>query len=340
MRTTVILLICAVLLGVFIWAVKTMNIVPIPKSKLKKFSVALDWTPNTNHTGIYVALNKGWYKDEGLDVSMLPYSQSVTSDVLVATGKADVGISATEGVVSDAAAGTPVISIAAILAHNTSSLAVLSDSQIKSPKDLDGKTYGGFGASFETPVISKIIKKAGGTGNFKNVTLDVDALQALETKKVDFVWIFDGWEAVSAKLDGTSLTTFPITSFGIADYYTPVIISSPKEIAQNPQLLKKFMKATAKGYEYAVSHPKEAAEILLSTTPKGTFSSPKLVEESQAFLSNKYTDAGQEWGAQKNQFWHGYPQFMLDSGAIVDANGKPVTTMDFDKLYTNEFLPK
>src|SRR5258706_798256 len=85
--------------------------------KLIPFSVVLDWTPNTNHTGMYVALAKGWYKEQGLDVKILPYSSASTPDVLVSGGKADVGVSSAEGVIADAAAGAPVVSIAAIIAH-------------------------------------------------------------------------------------------------------------------------------------------------------------------------------------------------------------------------------
>ncbi len=90
--------------------------------QLTTMNLALDWTPNTNHTGIYVALVQNWYREEGIDLHLLPYSANVSPDVLVASGKADVGISATEGIVADAAVGQPVVSIAAIIQHNTSTI--------------------------------------------------------------------------------------------------------------------------------------------------------------------------------------------------------------------------
>src|SRR5260221_691103 len=158
--------------------------------QLTSMSLALDWTPKTNHTGIYVALDQNWYRDEGIDLNLLPYSASVSPDVLVGSGKADVGISATEGVVSDAAAGQPVVSIAAIIQHNTSALVTLASSGLTRPRDLDGKVYGGFGAPYESAVVGEIIQKDGGKGQFKNVTLSIDAMQALETHRVAFVWGF------------------------------------------------------------------------------------------------------------------------------------------------------
>ncbi len=309
------------------------------KSAYSPLLLAMDWTPNTNHSGIYVALAKGWYKAQGIALKILPYSPAVSSDILVSNGKADVGISATEGVVADAASGNPVVSIGAIIQHNTSSLAALANNGITRPRDFDGKIYGGFGAPYENAVVGEVIKKDGGKGDFKNVTLSIDSLQALESHKVDFVWIFDGWEGIQAKQQGIGLITFPINTNGIADYYTPVFITSPKEIKQNPQLLKKFMKATSQGYMYAIAHPHETADILFHAVPKGTFTNLNFILASQLYLSPRYVDSGRKWGLQDKTTWEKYPQFMLDSQAIVDAKGKPVTKLNFNSLFTNQFLP-
>lgn len=301
-------------------------------------SLALDWTPNTNHTGIYVALQKGWYKAAGINLKLLPYSSSVTADQLVSSGKADVGISSTESIVSDAGAGSPVVSIGAIVAHNTSVLAVRKDSGITSPKQLDGKTYGGFGAPYESAVIGQVIKHAGGNGNFKNVTLDIDPVEALKSKRVDFVWVFSGWEVIQAQREGLALTTFPITSYGVPDYSTPDFITSATTIKAKTADLQKFMRATARGYEYARTHPQQSAQILINGVLKGTFPDPGLVAASQAYLSLRYQDAGKAWGIQTNAAWHNYPQFMLNHQAVLNASGQPVKQLNFNALYTNQFL--
>jgi ABC-type nitrate/sulfonate/bicarbonate transport system substrate-binding protein len=309
------------------------------KGPISTVKLALDWTPNTNHTGIYVAQQMGWYQNEGINLQIIPYSDSVSPDVLVSSGKADVGISSTEGIVADAAVGQPVVSIAAIIQHNTSALVALASSGITSPKQFDGKIYGGFGAPYENAVVSAIIKNAGGKGNFKNVTLSVDAMQALESRRIDFAWVFEGWEVIQAERAGYKLNVFPITSFGIPDYYTPNIITSPQEIKAQPDLLRRFMAATARGYEYAQTHISQSAQMLLNAVTPGTFPDPGLVQASQAFLSPRYADPGHKWGFQDAAAWQGYPNFMLHAGAIQDASGKPLTSMDFSKLYTNEFLP-
>lgn len=306
--------------------------------KLTKFTVALDWTPNTNHTGMYVALTKGWYKAEGLDMTILPYSSNTSPDVLVTNGKADVGIGATEGILSDAATGNPIVSIAGIIAHNTSGFVALSDNGITSPKDFDGKLYGGGGSQAETAIIGAIIKKDGGKGMFKNISLDVEAMQALESKKIDFVWVFEGWEVIQARRQGYKINYFPSLSYGIPDYYTPNIITSPLEIQQKAILLKKFMTATQKGYAYAISHPKESAQILVNSVPKGTFPDTGLIFASQDFLSAHYADKNTKWGMQSKEGWHNYPQFLLDANAVLDSNNKPVKSLNLDSLYTNKFL--
>jgi ABC-type nitrate/sulfonate/bicarbonate transport system substrate-binding protein len=308
--------------------------------KLAKMTLALDWTPNTNHTGIYVAKRQGWYKQQGIDLQILPYSSTVSPGTLVGSNKADVGISSTEGVVADVATGQPVVSIAAILQHNTSSLVALADSSIKRPRDLDGKTYGGFGASYEQAVVSAIIKKDGGKGNFKNVTLDVNAMDALKSRRIDFVWIFDGVEGVQAKKEGVRLISFPIKDFGIPDYYTPTLITGKKQIQSESELLRKFMTATAQGYEYARTHVRESAQMLIDEAGKGVFPDPDFVFASQEYNSKHYADPGRKWGLQDEEAWRDYPQFMLDAGAVIDSTGEPISTLDFSALYTNEFLPR
>ncbi|HYL43021.1 MAG TPA: ABC transporter substrate-binding protein [Ktedonobacteraceae bacterium] len=304
---------------------------------LTTMRLALDWTPNTNHTGIYVALNQGWYRAEGIDLQLLPYSANVSPDVLVSSGKADVGVGFTEGIVDDAAVNQPVVSIAAIAQHNTSALVTLASSGLTRPRDLDGKIYGGFGTAYEGPVVGEVIKNDGGKGQFKNVTLNVDAMQALESHRIDFVWVYQGWEVIQAQRDGIKLNVFPITSYGIPDYYTPNLITSPAEIQQKPALLHKFMTATSCGYEYARTHPHEAAQMLINAA-KSAFPDPGLVFASQAYLSPRYVDPGRKWGMQDAAVWHGYPQFIINTGGVADASGKPIHSLNIDALYTNQFL--
>ncbi len=163
-------------------------------------------------------------------------------------------------------------------------------------------------------------------------------MQALASKKIDFFWAFEGWEVIQAKQLGIPVVYFPSLKYGIPDYYTPVLIASPTEIKQKPELLKKFMTATAKGYQYAIDYPLQAAQILVRTTPKDTFPDKYFIIRSQEFLSAHYVDKGRQWGLQDQKVWEEYPQFMINAGGVEDKNSRPVKKLDFASLYTNQFL--
>lgn len=305
-----------------------------------KVTLALDWTPNTNHTGIYVAQEKGWYEEAGVDLQILPYAEGTTTDQLVAGGKADFGISFEESVVLARAAGLDVVSVAAVIQSNTSALVTLKGSGLDRPRDLDGKRYAGYGAPFEEPVISSVIRHDGGKGEFKSVTANLYAYEAVKAGQADFVWIFMGWDGVAAERAGVELNAFYIKEYGVPDYYTPVIITSNEKIEQDPEAVRRFMAATARGYEWAISHPEGAADLLIQGTPEGTFPDPELVRASQQWLSPRYKGEKDDWGVQDLKVWTEYPRFMYESGKVTDADGKPLgQEPDYEAYFTNDFLP-
>jgi ABC-type nitrate/sulfonate/bicarbonate transport system substrate-binding protein len=309
-------------------------------AKLDKVTLALDWTPNTNHTGIYVAMQKGWYRQQGIDLSLLPYSSSVAPETLVATGKADFGISFTEGVTAARAAGQPLVSVAAVIQHNTSALISLKSSGLDSVAKLAGKRYAGFGAPYEQPLIAQVLSCGGAPStNFQNVTTDVEPIAALKSGKFDFAWVYAGWEVVEATRQGVQLNVFPITDYCIPDYYSPVIITSQQHVAGQGDLIKRFLKATAEGYTFAAQQPQQAADLLTAGAPKGTFDDAQLVLQSQQYLSPRYQADAKCWGYQTLDKWTNYPRFMYNHGAIQDANGNAVTSPpDYAAAFTDQFL--
>ena len=177
-------------------------------------TLALDWTPNTNHSGIFVALQKGYYQQNGIDLKLTPYSSSVYPEQLVASGKAEFGISFPESVTTLRAQNTPIVSIAAIIEHNTSALVTLKSSGLDSVAKLAGKRYAGFGAPYEQPVISEMLSCGGATNtSFQNVTTQLDPIAALKSGQFDFAWIYLGWEGIEAQRQGIALNTFPLVDY-------------------------------------------------------------------------------------------------------------------------------
>ena len=301
--------------------------------------LALDWVPNTNHTGIYVALANGWYEEAGIELKILPYG-SVLPEVLVANGRAEVAVSSTESVLGAAAADEPVVSIAAMLATNTAALAVLKDSGITRPRELDGRVYAAFGAPWEEPAIAAVLRRDGGRGEFRSAILNVAGFDALLSSRADFVWIFRGWQGVQAELEGVELTLFNFTDYGVPDYYTPVLVASPEGIGANAEALSAFLQATARGYTYAAENPAEAAELLLQEAPAGSFPNPELVRRSQELVSSSYIADGGTWGQQRPEFWRGFPELLLDAGVFAEASETVGAAVEGGSLFTNELLPE
>lgn len=301
--------------------------------------LALDWVPNTNHTGIYVALAKGWYEEAGVDLRILPYG-SVSPEALVANAQAEVAVSGSEGVLTSVVTEEPIVSVAAIMSSNTAALAVLKDSGITRPRDLDGKVYAAYGGDYEDAVISAVIRHDGGEGDFRSALLNVAGFDALLAGRADFVWIFEGWQGVQAEREGVELTLFNFNDYGIPDYYTPNLVSSAEIIENNPEALRAFLEATARGYTFAAENPEEAAELLLQTAPAGSFPDPGLVRDSQRFVSRHYIAEGEGWGHQRLEMWTGYQTMLLDAGVYGEATEVLRRAVEDGSLYTNALLPR
>ncbi|HPH71009.1 MAG TPA: ABC transporter substrate-binding protein, partial [Candidatus Cloacimonas sp.] len=165
---------------------------------LQKVSITLDWTPNTNHTGIYVAKELGYFKEQGLEVDILQPGQNIT-DQIVATGKSEFGVSYQENVIRARSENIPLVSIAAVIQHNTSGFASLKESGIKSPTDFEGKKYGSWDSPSELAILKATMQKYG--ADFKKVTVISGIYDFFSTigKDADFEWIYYGWDGVEAE---------------------------------------------------------------------------------------------------------------------------------------------
>jgi len=299
-----------------------------PKSV--KATLSLDWVPNTNHTGFYVALDKGWYKEQGIDLEIQIPSDPAAALKQVAFGHTEFGVSFQEEVTIARAQDIPVVSLAAIIQHNTSAFASLKDRSITRPKDFEGKTYASYGLPLEQAVIKGLMACDGADfSKLEFVDVGFDVFPALLGGRVDLAWIFLAWDGVQAQIKGYDLNTIPLYGSCVPDYYTPVVIAGENTIKEKADLVRRFMVATAKGYEYAIAHQAEAAEVLLKHSPE---SDPELVRRSQEWLSPRYKEGAQKWGAQKAEVWRAFGEWMKTNGLIAG-------TFDSDKAFTNEFLP-
>jgi ABC-type nitrate/sulfonate/bicarbonate transport system substrate-binding protein len=307
---------------------------------LTKVNFALDWTPNTNHTGLFVAIAEGYFEDAGIEVTVLPYSDSST-DTLINSGAADFGISFQDTATFAAATGVTNTSVFAVLQHNPVSIGVLEAStDIESPKDLDGKIFGNAGSS-ETYVkeATDAIVNDGGKGDFTSVTLGTSAYEALYAGEVDFVGAFETWEGIDAELKGTPMKFFHLQDYGVPDLYSVIVNANDAWLEANPDEASAFVGALQKGYQYAADNPDEAAQILIDQNP-GAFEDEALVFASQEELSANYlTDADGVVGTQTAEQWQAFSDYLFEAGLLVDEDGSALTEApDASTMFTNDYL--
>jgi ABC-type nitrate/sulfonate/bicarbonate transport system substrate-binding protein len=301
-------------------------------SGLTPVTVVLDYAPNTNHTGIYAAKDLGYYEEVGLDVSIVePTDSAVTT--LVATGKVEFGVSYQEDVTyaKNAADPLPVTAIATILQHNTSGFASAEAKHITTPKDFEGKVYAGWGAPSEEATVEAVMNAAG--ADFSKVTITAgsgyESLSALEGN-IDLAWIFWAWDGVQAELQDIPLNYVDLAEYDVRlDYYTPLLIAGDDLIAENPDLVRDFLAATSKGYEYCVDDPAGAAHILAENVPE--YDEAFLIA-SQEWLAPYFIAEAPRWGEMKDSVWDGYSDFMVEYGLLEKA-------LPANAFYTNEYLP-
>lgn len=293
--------------------------------------VALDWTPNTNHTGLLVAQAEGYFADVGLQLQLVEPDPNVAVP-LVAVGRAEFGIASQEYITMARASGIPIVSIATLLPHNTSGFASSVDRGIRSPRDFAGKTYAGWGSEMEEKMIATVMEADSTTAadvRFLDIGT-IDFTTAVRLNIADFYWIFYGWQGVHAELLGLAIDFLPLRDLAdVLDYYTPVLFTSEETIATRADLVQGFLAATARGYVQAALEPDASAEQLLSYAPE---LDRDLVVASQRWLATQSVLDPVRWGHQEEAVWTGFAAWALENGLIENS-------IDPSAAFTNAFLP-
>ncbi|EDR97004.1 NMT1/THI5-like protein [Anaerostipes caccae L1-92] len=300
--------------------------------KLKKITFVLDWTPNTNHTGIYVAKEKGYFKEAGLDVEIVQPPED-GAEVLVGSGKAQFGISFQDtmmpAVVGDDA--LPIKAVAAVLQHNTSGIVSRKGDGIKRPKGLEGKKYATWNQDIEKAILKQVVEKD--KGNFSKVNMIpstvTDEVSALKSKKVDAIWIYYGWAGIATEVAGLDTDYFAFKDIDpVFDYYTPVIIGNSEWMKKNPETAKAFLSAAKKGYEYAIEDPKDAGDILCEASPE---LDSKMVQASQKYMKDQYKAEVKQWGYINPERWNAFYNWISEKGLSK-------TKIPENTGFTNDYL--
>ena len=297
----------------------------------QKIKIVLDWVPNTNHTGLYVAKDLGYFKEEGLDVEIVQPPEGSTT-ALIGAGGAEFGISFQDTLAKSFAkeSPVPVTAVAAILQHNTSGIISLKEKGIDSPKKLEGKKYATWEDNIEQAILKKLVTDD--KGDFSKVKLIpytiTDVVTGLKTD-VDAVWVYYAWDGIATERAGLQTNFLKIRDYGEElDYYSPVIIANNDFLKKNPEIAKKVLKAIKKGYEYAMKNPEESAKILVKNSPELDIN---LVTASQKWISKEYQSDAKEWGIIDGNRWNRFYEWLYKNKAVEREIPK-----DFG--YSNEYL--
>lgn len=301
---------------------------------LTPLTVVLDYTPNTNHTGIYVAMDQGYYAERGLAVTVVQPPED-GADALVASGNAQLGISYQDWMANylGSADPLPVTAVAALVQHNTSGLMSRAGDGITTPAGLEGKRYGTMDVDTEKAIVRTLVTDEGGDWSQVEVVPanSTDEVTGLSTDQFDAVWCFEGWGGKIAEVQGYPIDYFAIGDINpVFDYYTPVIIANDAFLASDPEAVRAFLEATAEGYAYAIENPDDAAAILVEAAPE---IDPELAAASQRFLADQYVADAPRWGAFDAARWNAFYAWMNEQGLTEQP-------IPLDAGFTNDYLPQ
>ena len=303
------------------------------KGDLTKITFVLDWTPNTNHTGLYVADKLGYFEEAGIEVEIVQPPED-GAEVLVASGEAQFGVSFQDSM-APALTGDnplPITAVAAIIQHNTSGIISRKGEGMDTPKGMEGHSYSTWNGPIELATLEQVVETDG--GDFSKVELIpstvTDEVSALKTNSTDSIWIFYAWAGVKTELEGLETDYFAFADIDpVFDYYTPVIIAGNEFLDENPDTAKAFLEALTKGYEYAIENPEEAADILCEAVPE---LDKELVLASQQYLASQYQADASKWGYIEPSRWNNFYNWLNENDLVE-------TDIPENTGFSNDYLP-
>src|SRR5881396_936386 len=296
------------------------------KNKTQMVTVALEWFLNPDHLPIVAAKEKRFFREEGMELSILVPTVPEESLDLVAHGKADFGVGEQTNLIKARAQGQPLISIGPLLAHTVVCLMYLKNGPIKSLEDLKGKRVGWPGLEIDLPILKTMLEAAGLThADIVPVDVGFALTDALLSGKADAVFgAFVNYEQVEAELKGASVEFVSPTQYGVPDLYQLVVMTSDRMVIQHPQVVRGFTRALTRGLTFIHQRPDEALGTYLKANPIADPAlSAKTFNKTWAYFPEILTQDESRWAAARD--------WLFKRGVIKKQ-------MPLDKLFTNRFV--
>ncbi len=298
----------------------------------EKVTLTLDWYPNADHAGIYAAQERGFFGDAGLEVAIRQPSDPAAVLQLVAAGRSEFGISYENEITNAAARDVPAVSVMAVMQEPLNSIISLKDSGITGPEDLAGKKVGYAGTPFGTAVIDTVLREAGeDPSSVEKVNVGYDLRPALTSGRVDAV-VDAYWniEAVELAQEGFETNVIKLSEVGVPNYNELVVATSDGYAREEPETVRRFVGALAKGHAYAAEHPGSARDALTNANEE---LDPKVVEETLRLTAPLFVEKREPVGYQDPEEWETYVDWAVENGVLP----RPV---EVDAAMTNEYLPE
>jgi ABC-type nitrate/sulfonate/bicarbonate transport system substrate-binding protein len=302
---------------------------------MKTLKIALDWTPNVNHIGFFVARELGFYKERNLEIQIinpLDDDYQITPGKKLEVGLADFALAPFETVISlnNKENRVDAIAIFALLQEDISRIACLASSKIERPQNLAGKVYSSYKARYEDAIVQQMVKNDGGIGPLKIIyPKKLGIWNTLIEKIADATWIFDNWEGVEAETKNIALNTFSLQEYGIPYGYSPIILTKKSQMEINKEEYSHFIKASRDGFLYSVKNKSEAVQILkpfLKAEDQRNIDLLRSLEITSPYFGNE-VECGRMDPSRMHQFLKWLVDNKLENHRILDQI-----------LFTNELI--
>ncbi len=312
-----------------------------------KITIALDWAPNVNHAGMYLAQLKHYFPAdvsvEFISTEIDNYTKSPIERL--ADGEADIALGPTEHLLKHRLLQRDtlsVVAVATIMQKETSGFVTLKSSGIDRPAQLDGKTYAGYKTLLEENLLNSMIRQDGGQGQIKMVTPPrLEVFDAFLRQEFDVCWVFSPWEGVIAEHRGVDLNTFRLTDYQVPYGYSPLLMTREEILQEHPDQIRALLAAIARGYQEVSQQPDEAAKILSEGIKHLNFEDADLVSKTMTAIAPTLLTPPGRWGVMQPEHSEQYVQWLLQHNLLVTEAGQSVSPQDIivDQLFTNQYLP-
>ena len=290
--------------------------------ELKELDVVLDWYPNALHAFLYVAMEKGYYEEEGLKVNIQFPSNANDAISLVAAGQAEIGLYYQQDVIqARAEQNVPVKSIGAVVQGPLNIVLSLEEKGINSSDDLVGKTVGYAGTELSEALIRSIMDNVG--ADYSDVTMiDVgfDLMSSMTTGNVDAtIGCLVNHEVPQMEEEGFAVNWFDLDDYGVPTYYEGIFLANDKMISEDSETLSAFLRASARGFADMKANPDEALKILLTNQNEENFPLSETVEKKsmETLIPMMETDDA-EFLTQSDACWQENIDWMIGQGLIEE----------------------